>query len=79
MIVVTHAIGFARQVASRVAVLVDGRIVEEGGVADVFDHPRRAETRAFLAMEQERGTASARLGSLPGTPRRSPRRRGRRR
>jgi polar amino acid transport system ATP-binding protein len=57
MIVVTHAIAFARQVASRVAVLMDGRIVEEGGVADVLDHPRRAETRAFLAMEQERGDA----------------------
>jgi len=55
MIVVTHAIVFARQVASRVAVLVDGRIVEEGGVADVLDRPRSAETRAFLAMEQERG------------------------
>src|SRR5262249_62408543 len=57
MIVVTHAIAFARQVASRVAVLVDGRIVEEGGVADVLDRPCRAETRAFLAMGQGRGAS----------------------
>jgi ABC-type polar amino acid transport system ATPase subunit len=53
MVVVTHAIAFARQVASRLAVLVDGRIVEEGAVADVLDRPRRAETRAFLAMEEQ--------------------------
>jgi ABC-type polar amino acid transport system ATPase subunit len=55
MVVVTHAIAFARQVATRVAVLVDGRIVEEGAVADVLDRPRAPETRTFLAMEQERG------------------------
>ncbi len=53
MVVVTHAIAFARQVASRLAVLVEGRIVEEGAVADVLDRPRRAETRAFLAMEEQ--------------------------
>jgi polar amino acid transport system ATP-binding protein len=52
MVVVTHAIGFARQVASRVAVLVEGRIVEQGGVAEVLDRPRSAETRAFLAREE---------------------------
>ena len=53
MVVVTHAIAFARQVASRVAVLVDGRIMEEGGVEDVLDRPQRAETRAFLAKEEQ--------------------------
>lgn len=53
MVVVTHAIAFARQVASRVAVLVDGRVVEEGGVADVLDHSRCPETRAFLAKEEQ--------------------------
>ena len=47
----------------RVAVLVDGRI-EEGGVTDVLDHPRRAETRAFLAMEQGAGRRLA-LASVP--------------
>jgi polar amino acid transport system substrate-binding protein len=48
-----HAIAFARQVASHVAMLVDGRIVEEGGVERVLDRPQRAETRAFLAREEE--------------------------
>jgi polar amino acid transport system ATP-binding protein len=51
MVVVTHEIAFARQVAGRVAVLVDGRIVEEGAVHDVLEHPRHAETKAFLARE----------------------------
>jgi polar amino acid transport system ATP-binding protein len=49
MVVVTHEIAFARQLAVRVAVLVDGRIVEEGAVADVLEHPQHAETKAFLA------------------------------
>ena len=53
MVVVTHEIAFARQVAERVAVLVDGRIVEEGAVADVLEHPQHAETKAFLAREED--------------------------
>ena len=53
MVVVSHEIAFARQVARRVAVLVDGRIVEEGAVQDVLDHPRHAETRSFLAREEQ--------------------------
>ena len=35
------------------AVLVDGRVVEEGAVQDVLDHPRHAETRSFLAREEQ--------------------------
>jgi polar amino acid transport system ATP-binding protein len=53
MVVVSHEIAFARQVARRVAVLVDGRVVEEGAVQDVLDHPRHAETRSFLAREEQ--------------------------
>jgi len=52
MVVVTHEIAFARQVAGRVAVLVEGCIVEEGAVHEVLDHPRHGETRAFLAREE---------------------------
>jgi polar amino acid transport system ATP-binding protein len=53
MVVVTHAIAFARQVASHVAVLVDGRIVEKGGVEHVLERPQHPETRTFLAREEE--------------------------
>ena len=48
MVIVTHEIAFARRVARRALVLVEGRIVEEGAPADVFDRPRTEETRRFL-------------------------------
>jgi polar amino acid transport system ATP-binding protein len=48
MVVVTHELGFAREVADRVVFMADGTIVEEGSTAEVFDHPRHERTRAFL-------------------------------
>ncbi|WP_174803127.1 amino acid ABC transporter ATP-binding protein [Martelella limonii] len=48
MIVVTHEMGFARQVADRVIFMDGGRIVEAGTPADVFDTPAEPRTRAFL-------------------------------
>jgi polar amino acid transport system ATP-binding protein len=49
MIVVTHEIGFARDVADRVVFMDQGVIVEEGTPADVLGNPRHERTRAFLA------------------------------
>ncbi|MFD3751276.1 amino acid ABC transporter ATP-binding protein [Streptomyces cyaneofuscatus] len=49
MIVVTHEIGFAREVADTVVFMDDGRIVEQGRPADVLDHPTQERTRAFLS------------------------------
>ncbi|CAM5348342.1 Amino acid ABC transporter ATP-binding protein OS=Streptomyces alboniger OX=132473 GN=CP975_07165 PE=4 SV=1 [Streptomyces alboniger] len=49
MIVVTHEIGFAREVADTVVFMDDGRIVEQGPPADVLDRPRHDRTRAFLS------------------------------
>ena len=40
MAVVTHEMGFAREVADRVVFMADGRILEEGAPADIFDHPQ---------------------------------------
>jgi polar amino acid transport system ATP-binding protein len=48
MIVVTHEIGFARQVAHRVVFMDDGVIVEEGPAVDILDNPQNPRTRAFL-------------------------------
>jgi ABC-type polar amino acid transport system ATPase subunit len=48
MIVVTHEMGFAREVADRVIFMDEGRIVEEGTAAAVFDRPREQRTREFL-------------------------------
>jgi ABC-type polar amino acid transport system ATPase subunit len=47
MIVVTHEMGFAREVADRVILMDEGRIVEEGA-AHIFDQPREPRTREFL-------------------------------
>lgn len=47
--IVTHEMGFAREVSDRVAFLFDGRIVEEGPAAQVIDHPREERTRTFLS------------------------------
>ena len=49
MIVVTHELGFARQVADTVGFLEEGRIVEVGTPGQIFDRPQDPRTQAFLA------------------------------
>lgn len=51
MIVVTHEMGFARNVASRVVFMAEGHIVEEGAPKDIFENPKEARTRAFLKID----------------------------
>jgi ABC-type polar amino acid transport system ATPase subunit len=48
MIVVTHEMGFAREVADRVIFMDEGRIVEQGSAEDVFDRPQNQRTKEFL-------------------------------
>jgi len=48
MIVVTHEMGFAREVADRVIFMAEGRIVEQGPPAAVFGSPREERTQRFL-------------------------------
>jgi ABC-type polar amino acid transport system ATPase subunit len=48
MIVITHEMGFAREVATRMAFFHDGVVAEEGPPAQVINHPQRVETRRFL-------------------------------
>ncbi|MFQ3542599.1 amino acid ABC transporter ATP-binding protein [Halobacillus rhizosphaerae] len=49
MIVVTHEMGFAREVADRVVYMHDGKIVETGAPNEIFDHPKEERTQAFLS------------------------------
>ncbi len=49
MLVVTHEIGFAREVADRVVFIDGGKIVETGPPAQIFDHPQQTRTAEFLA------------------------------
>ncbi len=51
MLVVTHELGFAREVADRVVYMDQGVIVESGPAREVLRAPREARTRAFLAAE----------------------------
>ena len=53
MIVVTHEIGFAREVADRVVFMDHGAIVEEGPPAQVLDAPREPRTKQFLGLVLE--------------------------
>ncbi|MCC3356530.1 amino acid ABC transporter ATP-binding protein [Bacillus sp. REN16] len=48
MIVVTHEMGFAREVADRVVYMHDGKIVEVGHPKDIFENPKEQRTRDFL-------------------------------
>lgn len=48
MMVVTHEMGFARDVADRVVFMDGGHIVEQGAPEDVFDHPQSERTKDFL-------------------------------
>ncbi len=48
MIVVTHEVRFAREVADRVIFMDDGQIVEQGSPAEVIDNPRHERTQRFL-------------------------------
>ena len=48
MLVVTHEMGFARDVADRVVFMDGGVIVEDGTPSEVFDHPKSERTKAFL-------------------------------
>jgi polar amino acid transport system ATP-binding protein len=48
MLVVTHEMGFAREVADRVVVMADGEIVEQGQPADLFNSPRDSRTKALI-------------------------------
>ena len=51
MAVVTHEMGFAREVANRVIFMESGKIVEEGSPSDIFDHPKSERLQSFLAKE----------------------------
>jgi polar amino acid transport system ATP-binding protein len=49
MIVVTHEMGFAREVADTVAFMDQGLVVEAGSPAEVLDNPQHERTKAFIS------------------------------
>ena len=49
MVVVTHEMGFAREVADRVLFMADGKLIEEGTPEEIFSHPKSPRLQDFLA------------------------------
>ena len=49
MVVVTHEMGFAREVGNRVLFMADGKLVEQGTPTDIFEHPQSDRLRDFLS------------------------------
>ena len=49
MVIVTHVMGFAREVADRVIFMDDGYLVEEGCPKEIFNNPINERTKAFLS------------------------------
>ena len=49
MVIVTHEMGFAREVGDRLLFVDEGRIVESGVPREVFEHPKEERTRSFLS------------------------------
>ena len=49
MVIVTHEMGFAREVGDRLLFVDDGRIIEQGDPKEVFEHPKEERTRSFLS------------------------------
>ena len=55
MVIVTHEMGFARDVADRVIFMDGGYIIEEGNPHDVISNPREERTKQFLARFSDQG------------------------
>ncbi len=63
---ITHDLAVVSGLADRVAVMYAGRIVEEGDVNDVLDHPRHPYTRGLIASVPEPGLRGGRLPQITG-------------
>lgn len=59
MLLITHDLGIVRKVADRVCVMTEGRIVEQGDTAEIFDNPQHSYTQHLLAAEPKGKPATA--------------------
>ncbi|TEA77158.1 ABC transporter ATP-binding protein [Allopusillimonas ginsengisoli] len=68
MILITHDLGIVARIADRVAIMYAGEIVEEGDVADIFDHPHHPYTRGLMSCIPVPGKTApgGKLGTIPG-------------
>jgi polar amino acid transport system ATP-binding protein len=66
MVIATHEMGFARQIADRVCFLFEGTILEQGPPEQIFGAPRQERTQAFLKRVTEAGRAADLTAAEPG-------------
>lgn len=68
LLMVTHDVGVARQIADRVAIMYAGRIVEQGPARDVLDDPGHHYTIGLLGAMPSLGSGRGTLNAIPGRP-----------
>jgi peptide/nickel transport system ATP-binding protein len=68
ILMITHDLGVAAAICSRIAVMYAGRIVEFGTAAEIFDDPKHPYTQALIASVPHLGRRKKRLYALPGQP-----------
>ncbi len=68
MILVTHDLGVAAQIADQVAVMYAGRIIEYGNATDVLLNPQHPYTKAMLASTAKDVDSNTPLEAIPGNP-----------
>ena len=66
MLIVSHEMGFIREVSSQVAFMADGKVVEIGAPEAVFDAPSEARTQDFVCQDSEALTVSHSINTKPG-------------
>ncbi|MFS2242460.1 ABC transporter ATP-binding protein [Microbacterium sp. OR16] len=68
MLLITHDLGVVADVADRAAIMYAGRIVEQGRIRDVYDHPAHPYTRGLLDSIPSIESSQERLTPIPGAP-----------
>jgi oligopeptide transport system ATP-binding protein len=68
LILITHDLGLAAELADRVVVMYGGRVVEEGSITDIFDAPLHPYTQALLASQPNLNHEGGELIAIPGMP-----------
>lgn len=68
MVLISHDLGVVAEVADRVAIMYAGRIVESGGIREVYDNPAHPYTQGLLNSIPSNTAAGARLSPIVGSP-----------
>ena len=65
IVLITHEMQIVKDIANRVAVMQDGKLLEEGSVLEIFSHPKEALTKEFIAVATGIGEALSKIEDQP--------------